>query len=72
MPSKLAIADYKNTTLCIGHGKPLLTFEPDGRVIANPNLKPDEIATEVIRILVEGGWLKIATELRKWETNERN
>lgn len=67
-----AIADYNNSTLHIGQGKPLLTFEPDGRVIANPNLKPDEIATEVIRILVEGGWLKIATKLRKRETNERD
>ena len=62
-----AIADYNNTTLHIGTGKPLLIFEPDGRVIANKDLKPDEIATEVIKILVEGGWLKIATKLHSGE-----
>ncbi len=32
-------------------GVPMLTFHADGRVTANPNLKPDEVAARVIDCL---------------------
>lgn len=37
---------------------PIMTFHADGRVTADPNLKPDEAARKIIALLVEGGWFK--------------
>ena len=33
-------------------GKPYLTFHPDGRVTADPDMKPDEAAQKVIDFVI--------------------
>jgi hypothetical protein len=37
-----------------------LVFHSDGKVTLNGNIKPDKAAEELIKILLNMGWLKIA------------
>lgn len=46
----------------IGTSKPLMIFHADGRVTADPDLKPDAAAAAIIDIFVKSGWLKPACE----------
>lgn len=36
----------------------LMTFHSDGRVTADPTLKPDETAAAIIELLTKNGWLR--------------
>lgn len=54
----ITVENCDNIRITPSNNKPLLVFYADGRVTADPDLKPDEAARELISLLVRCGWFK--------------